>query len=384
MNTRLTYTVLSFSLLFGACKEFQEPAPDGSDTPVFKLNAMLNGESMNWDVNGVDFKTTSSYSEDALGVIAYEGVIQAKSCAIEACGPRLEVQFRGTEDIDADLKAGNFPFRYYNAKVDSVKQYNVQVVPEVYGDVLNSTWFVDGETYTTDGIQPFSFTKTENDPSIVPVKLVVTFENGCVSEITNNVYLPHHGCDVSIHVTEMDNPQALLYQAIGTGGSGIEYSWSFESGPTASSDEIFYRYNSIPSSGLDRATVTISTDGCTAQNIRQQIVEDSLVTCNVNFSNNIETTTIYSDPSGLTEDLGTIEISYTDEGGNKYINLYTEQPDWAHFEIVDVEDYTDPIVSSNQSSKKITVNFAVRLSNPTLGSIDITNGSVTIPVGLGL
>jgi hypothetical protein len=382
--TKRLFWILSIASIVYGCEKYELPVLDGATTPQFYSKGTINGTSFEWLADGSNFSVGSSYLNDDLGATIYSGMLYSAECNTAECEPKFEVQVRGTEDIDNGMKAQPYAFRFLPQS--AIKEsFVVTIQPEGLGDLISCEWLIDSaESYTTQNNDPLIFERSMDDPTQIYVRLTAHFSNGCTSYINDFVYLPTHGCRVDIAGNQLSSPKHLNFRAQAEGKWAYNYFWEFESGVQASSKEIQYLFNEIPSDGIETVLLMIDGDGCKAQSKLNQVLNDSLAECNINFSYKLETKTIVTDPAPAEIDLQTVEMYYTDELGNRFSSLATEQPEWSVFNITNVEDYTDPVILNHLRSKKIEVDFSVRLSHPVMGNLDFRQGRMVMPVGLGL
>ncbi len=189
------------------------------------------------------------------------------------------------------------------------------------------------------------------------------------------------GCDCDIKASIIDSLQ-LNYKAIASGGNSFDYAWSFESGSPASSSEVNYYYDNVPADGVDEIQLSIQTGNCRASSRWNQLFPQNAAACAINFSKSIEIQPVIV-PAVLDDDLGEIEIEYTDQNGKLWKSMLTPQDQASSFKVLSVEEYIDPFSSNSESrSMKVEAEFNCLLSN---GSevVRMGNGKFVLPIGLG-
>lgn len=368
------FTVAISCTIFSSCKKFELPEEGERVSSVFYAKGLLNDEPFAMEVDGIASEAISSWSEDSLGVYSYIGKLQNPGCSSQPCGPALEVRIRGEKDIDAGIKTGSYAYRHAATDV------TVVVEPEFLGTALSYDWQFNGDSGTNAANEPLVFVIKSDFEKEYPIRLVAHFAGGCTSVIEDYIYLPSHGCSADIGVTQLDSNH-LLFHALPTGQQAYKYSWTFESGPTASSKEVNYFFGNPPADGVEDVLLTIEGNGCVARKRLKQVVNPESVNCNVNLSYYT-----YSVPAPASPDLHTVEVIYTDNQGKTYESRTVEQPGWTRFTILSSEDYHDPVVEPVKRSKKISATLDVRLLSLSSDStiIELRNVEMVLPVGLGL
>ena len=262
---------------------------------------------------------------------------------------------------------------------DTQQVYVVTLQAEPSTAVSSYLWTIEGITYSTQAAE-LQFSSSD-DVTKFPVTLEATYVSGCSSSITDTVYLPNHGCDCDIKAKIIDSLQ-LNYQALASGGSSYDFHWSFESGSPASSAEVNYYYDNIPVDGVDEIQLNIQTGNCRASNRWNQLFPQNTSACAINFSKTIETQPVIV-PTVLDDDLGEVEIEYTDQNGDKWKSMLAVQDSNSSFKVLSVEEYLDPLSSNTErTSVKVEAEFNCLLSNGN-EVVRMNNGKFVLPIGLG-
>ena len=373
------------SILFGLaavfslsqCDPYELPEPAGSENPKFFIQGQLNGEDINWKSDGETFLASGFIDERGTEVFGYGSQMKTVNCdGQNDCGPYLQLSIRGNAQFEIDAKP--YPYRFLDIPAP-IDQYEATIYPEANTGLTSCEWIIDGtETITTRGEDPLVIERDQNDSSTIHIRLISNHTSGCSTEIEDFVYLPHHGCRADIKTKELSALNHILFEAKATGSSAFDYAWRFESGPTASSEEVNYKFNSIPTDGIETVLLEIEGNGCKAQNVRNQVVDSSAL-CNINFSYDVATTT-FNPPITQNPDYGTVEVMYMDEMGNLYRSETQLQPDWVKYEVVEfANDYVDPITGKQVLYNTANLDFSVVLHNEIMGNIELINCTAVLP-----
>ena len=244
--------------LLSQCDPYEIPEPAGSENPKFLIAGQLNGEDINWESDGETFLASGFIDDRGTDVKGYGSQLNNVSCDGQPnCGPYLQLSIRGNDQFEIEAKP--YPYRYLDIPAP-IDQYEVTIYPEANTDLLSCEWILDSsETITTSGSDPLVIERDQNSESAIHIRLISNHVSGCVTEIEDFVYLPHHGCKADIKAKELGALNHILFEAEATGSTAFDYAWSFESGPTASSDQVNYQFNSIPVDGIE--TVLLEIDG---------------------------------------------------------------------------------------------------------------------------
>jgi len=365
--------------LLTQCDPYELPEPAGSNEPVFFVQGQLNAEMIDWQSDGETFLAEGSIRSLGNDVYGFTSTLKDASCEAESCGPYLQITLRGTEQYQESVETKAYPYRFLHMPIP-VDIYSIELTPEANTNLISCEWVIDSsETYITNGSEPLTLERDQNDPSSIHVQLTSTHVGGCITQIEDFVYLPHHGCSAQITTKQLGGLSHQLFEAMAEGSTAFSYAWSFESGPTASSQEVNYQFNSVPADGIETVLLAVDGNGCRAQNVRNQVV-DSSAACNINFSYEVETT-IFTPPFTPGQDLGTVEIVYADEMGNLFRSEIVEQPDWTSYKIIDIQnDYVDPLTGQMFSYSIAEIEFSVRLENAVAGNKEFRNCKAVLPI----
>jgi hypothetical protein len=361
----------------GGCKPYEPDTIEPSTNPVFSVAASFNGNPILMDADA-GFISTSSFDTDSLGVAFYVG--DMAPCAF--CQSEFTFRWRSNDKENPSINAtvmDREPAYRYAFNTDTQQVYNVTLQAEPSAAVSSYLWTIEGVNYATESVE-VQFSSTSNMTKF-PVTLEATYASGCTSSITDTVYLPNHGCDCDIKAKIIDSLQ-LNYKAVATGGSSFDYMWNFESGSPASSSEVNYYYDNAPADGVDEVQLSIQTENCRASNKWNQLFPQNSTACTINFSKSIEVQSIVV-PGSLQDDLGQIELEYTDGNGDTWKSILVEQDQASSFKVLNVEEYLDPFTSNtNRTSMKVEAEFNCLLSN---GSdvMRMSNGKFVLPIGIG-
>lgn len=368
---------IALVLALGGCKPYEPDTIEPSTDPIFSVSASFNGNTFLLDADA-GYISTSSFDTDSLGVVFYAG--DMAPCAF--CPSEFTFRWRSNDKNNPRINAtvmNNEPQYRYAFNTDTQQVYNVTLQAEPSAAVSSYQWTIEGVTYSTESVE-LQFLASDGFTKF-PVTLEATYTSGCSSSITDTVYLPNHGCDCDIKAKIIDSLQ-LNYKAIAAGGNSFDYAWNFESGSPASSSEVNYYYDNVPADGVDEIQLNIQTGNCRASNRWNQLFPQNASACAINFSKSIEIQPVIV-PAVLDDDLGEIELEYTDENGITWKSILAKQDQTSSFKVLSVEEYLDPFTSNTErTSMKIEAEFNCLLSN---GSeiMRMSKGKFVLPIGLG-
>jgi|GEM_PF-490649 len=382
MKNLKRYTFWMLVLAFVSCKEHTPPDPIGSETPVFSSEGEIDGVAVKLTADGENSIAEAQTFKDSLDTYVHQGMIKNASCQVDLCGPAFLLNVRGNVSLDQSVMAEPYAFRHIDQTPVVTEYYTVRISPEGLGTPEKCTWTIAGtEIETTSGLEQLVLERTSNDPTYIEIDLVAEFAGGCSSEISNHVYLPSHGCDVTIEVDDL-GADTYLYKAIATGKTGFDYNWRFESGARASSEEVHYFYENIPADGVETALLQVESETCEATRRWNQVIDEPLAECNINFNYTIETIADTVKPVLTDPDVNTIELTWVDASNTHYFSTYTSQPGWAYFHIESVEDYEDASMPDTETSKKVSVRFSCLMESLDGEQIEVRDMEMTLPVGI--
>jgi hypothetical protein len=373
---------LSLGLFVAGCQPYVEPVPSGSIVPIFYMTGTMNGNDFSYLADGDHFQSESTQATDSLGVEVYSGTIRSAHCPDGDCLPTMQLNLRGKANIDESIGVEPYAIRHIPDFVPmETSNYTITLRPEALGNPTSCTWTIGGENFVTTGSEPLIIERSSHDTVAIWVNLVAAFAGGCDATISNYVYLPHHGCSATIKSRTLTSSQHKLFEAKTTGKPGFDYQWSFESGVTASSREVEYFFHTTPSDGIEFMILDVVGDNCAASWSRNEVINDSIADCNVNFGYDIETIVVTSEPPVLAEDFHSIELEYIDGNGQKFWSISAEQPSWAKFNVENVQDFIEPLTGTAPHTKKVTANFSLLLKAKNGDEIELKDCQLVLPMG---
>ena len=111
------------------------------------------------------------------------------------------------------------------------------------------------------------------------------------------------------------------------------------------------------------------------------LVSDSLAVCNINFDYEVKTERVAQESDSGMDNLHTVSMEFVDNEGVVYSTEDIIQESWSKFRVVDVSDYTEPLLGNDFLSKKIEVEFDVKLQSKEGQTIAIRGANGVFPTG---
>ena len=111
------------------------------------------------------------------------------------------------------------------------------------------------------------------------------------------------------------------------------------------------------------------------------LVSDSLAVCNINFDYEVKTERVAQESDSGMDNLHTVSMEFVDNEGVVYSTEDIIQESWSKFRVVDVSDYTEPLLANDFLSKKIEVEFDVKLQSKEGQTIAIRGANGVLPMG---
>ncbi|GAB5539468.1 MAG: hypothetical protein Salg2KO_15710 [Salibacteraceae bacterium] len=368
------------ALLLAGCNTYEPPIPAGSTTPIFYAKGEINGAEFDIKADGEDYQADSRQNVDSLGVTLYSGAIKPMNCDQFICADAFALDFRGDQSLSTDVVSKGYTIRNALVRNEEDEIYTITLSPASFGSPENCTWIIDGdEVFTTTGSEALEIKRLSTDASVLEVELTGEFTNGCISSITDYVYLPNHNCDAKIIANPVSEPSHILFTAKTTNPSS--YFWEFESGVTASSEEVEYRFNTIPNDGVETVSLSVTRGECEANRVQNVVVNDSIAQCNINLGYTITSELVVEARDIVDKDLETVQLLWVDKAGVEYRSELIAQPEWARFRVLSDDDYSEPLLGEEPYSKKVMVEFSAKLVSKNGSEIDLRNVSAVMPVG---
>ena len=355
-------TIFALLLVTGCRKDDPEPV---LGEPIFVANGDLAGQPLDLAAGVDGYIMNTHYFQEANGVYNYYGEFKPVNCG-SPCPESMKIHLRDGQvrpdgapsGIDAVIQPGPRDFWVpiqgeYEASFEV--NFNSQVLG--VGGATYSWDFGDGQQSTAPNP---SHTYTITDPSndVFEVCLEVSFGNGCVSQICQDVVLPIAGCSADFSVIE-SGTDFFEFKGAVTGRTPFELDWQFSSGPVASSIDVDYQY--FPPTVVDTVVFTMKDiDQCEASRKQIVIIDSSQVNCVANFSwstTTLNVNNVIEDPLGLSK----VEVIWVDASGTSFTTRRQEQPAGSSFEILEAEEYEiDP---DGHPTKRLRVRLDATLFN---------------------
>ena len=374
---KYSINILLFALIFlASCKTYVEPTLDPIDAPIFYFEATEGTTPLRFDAES-GFAASSGYSVDSLGISYYHGSLNA--CL--SCPASATLLWRASTSANPSLLTtvgGEDPGFRSPLQVTLAERYAIHLKAKPTSEATSFEWKVNGSVYSDE---EFTLEIDRDDAlTFLPICLETEYANGCVASIEDTIFLPNFGCNCRIKSQELGQEQ-YLFSAIKAAASAVEYLWQFESGATATTQEVNYAFSQTPADGVEEIVLRTEVNGCTSSAKYQQHFAAVPNTCAINFDADITTETFPQEqPQGF--DLNTITIEYLDQDGQLFSSALIQQDDDSFLRVLEVEEYTDPSANADSKAVRVTGQFNCKLSNG-LDSIRLNNGSFSFPIGEG-
>ncbi|MEM9024860.1 MAG: PKD domain-containing protein, partial [Bacteroidota bacterium] len=314
---RLLPYLLITALLFTACDKTELPGPGASDA-VFFFQGTLDGQAVLTEAGFDNMMLATAVTQDVRGVYAATGTFRQEGCS-GSCPESWTFAIRddrispkgGTSNLFQSLQPGSFGYR--NSTKKALREFPVAFTAEPFGAAPYTYFWDFGDGEQSTAANPTHVYPDDPGQTSYLVCLNITYGNGCSSTHCNTVYLPSHGCGVSFTATET-TPQHIEYMATASGNSPHRFSWKFDNGVSAESQDVNYQYPT--NLGLDTACVTVTdNNGCQATYCRLVVVNPALVNCATNYTYAASTVEI-PDPDTL--DFSEVTVTWTDASGQVF------------------------------------------------------------------
>lgn len=341
---------LFLALLFWQCDPIDVPEPQ-SGTPIFQLNATIDGDSLNWSAEN-DFFMETRFEIDSVDVHNFIGVFQEEDCQ-NACFPSLQLTIRDFQitpsnqvNINQSVTEGDYSF--FSNRIDTIGvsptwtltptwEGDSTQIPDLFNWILQ-----DGSTFVTLGTESLEFVAQDLNPILLDA---FVDDQICNTSVTKTIGA-NSAEDLQIRIapTIIQGGSMLQIEAFVT-GTNLPVTYIWNSGETTSS--IFKILNdSIPIPEFHDVCLTVtSSSGNTIQKCVRITTEgtpaggaDIVSFCQMDFQESFELDVQTAfDPLQFR----TIILEYLDENGTTFSSANAEQPVSAFFEITDVEAFDD-------------------------------------------
>lgn len=133
--------------------------------------------------------------------------------------------------------------------------------------------------------------------------------------------------------------------------------------------------------GVELIKLAIEKGTCEAEWSNNVLVSDSLAICNINFDYEVKTERVAQESDSGMDNLHTVSMEFVDNEGVVYSTEDIIKESWSKFRVVDVSDYTEPLLGNDFLSKKIEVEFDVKLQSKEGQTIAIRGANGVFPMG---
>ncbi len=379
-------------LALAACKKLDvEPPPEG--TPVFSVNAVIDGSAKSWVAGEQDYYLFTGFEQDTAGFFTFWGRLEKEPCSNVACGEKIAFYFNdlapspsGQPDIEAALYPGNHPFMNPNG-LDTIWTYDTTTTylltldasPSLTApnDVPNFSWNFPNTTPLFGNTVSISLAQA---PQNMPVTLTMQSGNdSCFSSQTQSVFLlsPVQPTPCQVFLDTLTNPGTpfpVALKAVVLGQSPFAYQWN-----TGSTQASIPLMNMAPFTQI-QVSVT-DAEGCLATAGGQVPgPTGSFCSARFNWSLSVQTAidssfTVVSQPFLP----GGVRVVYTDDSGMEWSSANGLQlAANAGFQILSVESFDEN--ENGQPTMKLNVKFQATLWNQNGQFKTLTDGEGVIAV----
>lgn len=358
-------------VFFAACKK--ELITPNNDTVVFYVDAIIDGNTLNYNAGDDGYYMFPSFVDDTLGIRSFVGRVGKFDCYENPdCPNSLEVVFREGEldqgnhtGIENSIVLGEYAARGPASFLfESYKAiFNSRSIP----NNLNHEWFF-GDGSNSYELNPVHYYLDPIDTLVHPLLQVSSDLGNCNSSISYDVNLIAQ-CQTDILVTKT----GVLYWFSAVPSGNVDL-WDFGSGylPLGT-------LNPLPTGSVYKVclqSTNIST-GCIATKCENVVIDTSGTNCVANFDVEVEKVLLKD-----VRDFSEVTLSWHNENGKKYQSDLFKQPETSTFTVLNIEDYKDAELDSGIATKKVTFSFTMRLfGDNEMDFVDMQSDTSIIAVG---
>ncbi|MBK9283321.1 MAG: PKD domain-containing protein [Sphingobacteriaceae bacterium] len=367
MKRTINYILLIIVLVAFSCKKNPLPDEVESESPVFYVQANVNGTHVRFEAGKQEYYMYSSHHQQNNGVYVYKAELKQSNCT-NFCGYGISFSINDVDSVAQNssmkpqdaLFIGQHPFN--DGNLPALGYYGTFVSP--MPTVADFTWTINGSVLQTT-TQAMSYYFDENKTYTVGLKVN---KLGCESQ-HNNVFKVGNPLQGNIGVSKTNMQYNFSAMPNPTGGN-IQYTWDFGDGTFGNSANEYHEYQT-PGDYMVKLTMIksgLTSDTCLSHYLARASTLDY---CHANFTNAFT-------PKLNSKALSAITINLTDPAtGAVYSSSAMDQSTSNSFEIVSVEDYK--MNANGDATKKIKIRFncSVKSNNSV---IQITNGEAVLAV----
>jgi len=346
----------------GSCKKVDlDEMPSG--TPVFIVDAELDGVALNLVAGDDDFYMFSEFSKDTLDVYTLTGRLAKDNNCQSDCEESLSFSIRSSFadsipnqpfDIDQAIKT-SFNFKYFTDNIVSVQngfRYNFSAeFIDSFNVVADSfLWTINNDTFSGEFPIYEHFDNTDLD-----VRLEVLTSEGCVSYFEKIIPVGFQDdCGLSIEIIP-DNSFSMFYLnpiLSAPVGGNVSYVWNQDS---LGNDSFLIDSNfQIPPNNI--ISLSASNNNCTVDLgvCVGDINPNTSLPSSIGYSKfNFMVDNITQVISIVEEQLSAVTIEYQDSTG-VYSSYFADNSNNT-FTITNIEDYEDN--ENGEKTKKLTISY---------------------------
>ena len=370
MKRLLIICISCFLIQVLSCKKNEPETPNDEVNPVFFVNGIINGSSVNIQAGIDDYYMYSSNSVNTSNLHSFTGTLKKVNCSncnqlsIQLNDNRMGVTVSSTH-LDSLLNEG---MHYHFDSLSTIGYFLFNAQPEQNATPSSYFWDFGDSTTSTEKNPTHVFYGTGN----YTVCNTITYDNGCSNTTCNEVKANFYDCYAFIDYSFVNDSCFLKGIVLGDSSANpVTFDWNF--GDTGSLNDSSHFQNPVhifSSPGIYTVTMkTANAAGCN-YTITRQIKTPSF---------NGSCTAYYSYEKRLTTnvDYSVVKITWTDESGSVYSTNNAKQPADSYFKIVSIENYEAN--EKGEPTKKINARVKCKLSNG-MKSIDMNNVNVVFAI----
>ena len=362
MKNKIIYILLVVTA-FASCKKVELDVP--IDTPVFSVDATVDGLTLDWSAGDDDFYMFTEFSKDNLEVYTLTGRLAKDSSCVNDCEESLTFSIRGNAitpsindfNIDQAIML-NTALGYKKmdtlSMVEIIETYTFEglLVDAINGNpTANYFWLINGDTLSGQTVN-YNSTNVSN----IDFSVEMTDNFGCTASYAQFNLDSFSDCNLDIEVSG-GNGNFSIVPTFSNGAFPLN-TWNNNPINTDSSFEI------TPNNQFGNELFLTTTDsiGLCTLDVKMCLEQDSLgggmiVGVKVpQISYSIQQDTI---PDPIDNQFSKVEIQYQDATGT--YSSFNGENDNSTFTITKVENFEDN--ENGEKTKVLTIDYDAVLYN---------------------
>lgn len=311
--------------LLASCKRGDEPV-EQTGTPVFNINATVNGLPVNLTAGVNDYFLFTDYHFDSRDVAHFKGTLAPKAC--DGCGPALTIEIRNYRKgmpIQIDSIDHQPKYAFYNAQKDIESYYQLSCLAQANGiGTPVISWNFGNNRFSGETNPTVKFEQS----GVYNVAGAAVFPSNCFSILSQPIYLTptRVGKNTNFTVNYPDT-HTLLFNSLPV-NPNAKVTWDFGDGQQGIGTIVSHTY---AGRGLYRVCM------------EYQEGNDTLAFCkNVNTLDFNSCMFNYDYRTAYIVDslhLSHVVVKWRDANGNVYSSDGVEQPEDSYFKITGADEY---------------------------------------------